>query len=340
MHSSVKMPFISVIIPTYNEAENIRPVYQAVKKATQGLAYYFEILFVDDGSDDDTVEEVKSIAEHDPRVVSLELVRNFGKEIALTAGLRAAHGEAAIMLDADLQHPPDHISQFISKWERGADLVVGVRRAYKASWLKRRLSSLYYKLINRISDIELVPHATDYRLVDRQVIEAFNQFTEHSRITRGLFDWLGFQRDYIYFDANERQNGQASYSFRKLVRLAIDSFISHTLLPLHLAGYIGAFMMLTTLPLGVFIFIDRYLFHNNLFGVVFSGTAILAVISLFLSGVTLTCLGLISLYIENIHKEVVNRPLFVARRAARQQPRHGHGAHQMDRARVKIGGRL
>jgi len=310
---STNQPFISVIIPMYNEEDNVCHVHEAVKRATRNLAYRFEYLFVNDGSSDKTTERLLELAQSDSQVVPIELARNFGKEIALTAGLHAAKGDAAIMLDADLQHPPDHIPEFIRKWEKGADVVVGVRKEYKTAWHKRLMSRFFYSSINKISDIDITPHATDFRLVDKQVIEAFNQFTEHNRITRGLFDWLGYRRDYVYFVADERQHGEASYGFSKLVHLGIDSFVGHTVLPLQLAGYLGFLITITSVPLGMFIFVDRYLYHNALFGIFFSGNAILAVISLFLSGVTLTCLGLMSLYIANIHQEVTNRPLYVVR---------------------------
>jgi dolichol-phosphate mannosyltransferase len=310
----------------YNEADNVRYVYDAVKKVTQKLAYKFEYLFVNDGSSDATSKQLQTLAETDPNVRPIELARNFGKEIALTAGLHAARGDAAIMLDADLQHPPSHIPEFIRKWEKGADVVVGVRKEYRTGWAKKQMSRLFYSSMNKISEIELVPHSTDFRLVDRQVIEAFNQFTERNRITRGLFDWLGYRRDFVYFNAAERQHGEATYSFRKLVGLGIDSFVSHSLLPLRLAGYIGFFITLGSLPLGLFIIVDRYFYHNNLFGLFFSGNAILAVISLFLSGITLTCLGLISLYIANIHREVVNRPLYVVRPSRRRKVKAIKGA--------------
>jgi dolichol-phosphate mannosyltransferase len=310
----------------YNEADNVRYVYDAVKKVTQKLAYKFEFLFINDGSSDATSKQLQTLAETDPNVRPIELARNFGKEIALTAGLHAARGDAAIMLDADLQHPPNHIPEFIRKWEKGADVVVGVRKEYRTGWAKKQMSRIFYKSINKISEIEIVPHSTDFRLVDRQVIEAFNQFTERNRITRGLFDWLGYRRDFVYFNAAERQHGEATYSFRKLVGLGVDSFVSHSLLPLRLAGYIGFFITLGSLPLGLFIIADRYFYHNNLFGLFFSGNAILAVISLFLSGITLTCLGLISLYIANIHREVVNRPLYVVRPSRRRKVKAIKGA--------------
>lgn len=306
-------PFISVIIPMYNEEENVCHVHKAIKKATRNLAYRFEYLFVNDGSSDKTTERLIELADSDPDVVPIELARNFGKEIALSAGLHAAKGDAAIMLDADLQHPPVHIPEFIHKWEKGADVVVGVRKEYKTAWHKKLMSKLFYSSMNKISDISITPHATDFRLVDRQVLQAFNKFTERNRITRGLFDWLGYKRDFVYFVADERQHGEASYSFPKLIRLGIDSFVGHSLLPLRLAGYIGVFITVVSIPVGMFVFIDRYLFNNTLFGMTFSGNAILAVISLFLSGLTLSCLGLMSLYIANIHQETTNRPLYVVR---------------------------
>jgi dolichol-phosphate mannosyltransferase len=297
----------------YNEEENVFHVHEAVKKATRNLAYRFEYLFVNDGSSDKTTERLIALAESDPQVVPIELARNFGKEIALTAGLNAAKGDAAIMLDADLQHPPGHIPEFINKWEKGADVVVGVRKEYKTTWHKKLLSNMFYRSMNKISDITITPHATDFRLVDRQVIQAFNKFTERNRITRGLFDWLGYKRDFVYFVAEERQHGEASYSFPKLVRLGIDTFVGHSMLPLRFAGYLGMFITVLAIPLGIFVFVDRYMFDNTLFGLTFSGNAILAVISLFLSGITLSCLGLMSLYIANIHQEVTNRPLYVVR---------------------------
>lgn len=303
---------ISIIVPMYNEAENVQPFYKAITRAIKDIPYQFELLFVNDGSKDNTYERLTNLAKKYSSVRPIELARNFGKEIALTAGLREARGRAAIMIDADLQHPPKLIKEFIKKWEVGADMVIGVRKEYKTSWLKKRASNIFYAIMNKFSDTQIVPHATDFRLVDRSVVDAFNSFTEHNRITRGLFDWLGFQRDYIYFEANERQHGQASYSYKKLFRLGVNSFVGHSLLPLRIAGKIGMAIVAVSIPLAAFIFIDRYILDNP-FGFNFSGSAILAVINLFLSGVLLTCLGFISLYLAHVHQEVINRPLYVTR---------------------------
>lgn len=303
----------------YNEAENIRPIYDALKKTLAKIPYELELLFVNDGSSDQTSDSLKELSEEDSRVRPVEFARNFGKEIALTAGLHHAKGDAAIMIDADLQHPPELIPKFIRKWEKGAEVVIGVRKDYKTSIFKKLSSGLFYKFMNATAETDLVPNATDFRLVDKQVMEAFKQFTERNRITRGLFDWLGFKREFVYFETGDRQNGVATYSLKKLIKLANDSLTGHSIFPLKLAGYIGFLIMVVSLPLAVFVFVNRYIYDNNLFGVSFSGSAILAVISLFMSGIILVCLGLTALYIAHIHQEVLNRPLYVVRPATNKK---------------------
>jgi polyisoprenyl-phosphate glycosyltransferase len=301
----------------YNEGGNAKPLYRAISKALKDVSYQFEMIFVDDGSTDDTIHALEELANKDERIRVIELAKNFGKEIALSAGLHSAEGHAAIMLDADLQHPPHLIPKFIEKWEDGADLVIGVRKEYKVPRIKRFLSNIFYKIISSLSDTDLVPHATDFRLVDRQVIDSFNLFTERNRITRGLFDWLGYKRNFIYFHTDERLSGKATYSFRKLIKLGVDSIVGHTVFPLRLAGYLGGFIITVSIPLVIFIFLDRYVLMNP-FGFNFSGSAILAVINLLMSGIILSCLGLMSLYLANMHTEVTNRPLYVKRPTVRQ----------------------
>lgn len=303
---------ISLIIPVYNESKNIPLFYAALVEVLQKLEKYnFEIIFVDDGSHDDSVSQVKKLA--DPRIICLEFSRNFGKEMATTAGLHHAQGEAVMMIDVDLQHPPKHIPEFIDKWESGVEVIVGVRCDNQGEGFIKKIGSiLFYKIIRLISKTEIVPQATDFRLLDRCVVDEFNRFTEHSRITRGLIDWLGFRRDYVYFSAPARINGRASYSNLKLFKLAFSSFISHSLVPLRLAGYLGVIIVALSGPLGLFIFIEKYLLADP-FGMNFSGPAILAVIILFLVGIILSCLGLIALYIGNIQTEVTGRPLYVLR---------------------------
>jgi glycosyltransferase involved in cell wall biosynthesis len=307
-------PTVSIIVPCHNETDNLQPLHQELSRVLAGLTERFELIFVDDGSSDDTAEALEALAERDSRVRVVQLVRNFGKEIATTVGLHQAKGDAAICLDADLQHPPALIPALLQKWREGAEVVVGVRESGHGhtSVFKQAAGGLFYRLMNAMSEVRIVAHATDYRLLDRSVINEFNRFTERTRITRGLIDWLGFRSTYISFTPAKRHAGEAAYSYLKLIRLAMDSFISMSLVPLRLAGYLGMFITLGSGLLGVFIFTEKYImrdpWHFN-----FSGPAILAVIVLFLVGIVLVSLGLMSLYIASIHIEVMNRPLYVVR---------------------------
>ena len=310
------MKLISIIIPAYNEEKNIPLAYQELQKIFKkcGDDYSFEILFINDGSKDDTIKEIEKLASQDDSVRYIDFSRNFGKEIATTAGLNSCRGDACIMVDADLQHPINLIPEFIKKWEQGADVVVGIRNKNKSvGWLKKMGSAAFYKIINNIAEIEVVPNATDFRLIDRIVIDQFNRFTESNCMTRALIDWLGFNRDYIYFDANERINGEASYSFWKLFTLALNSFISLSLLPLRLAGNLGIVITLVSGVSGLYILLGKYFFHTH-FASTFSDAENLAILIVFLVGIILTSIGLLALYIANIHREVINRPMYVVRK--------------------------
>ena len=305
---------ISIIIPAYNEQENVSLVAKAIKDVFQNIQNYnYRILFVDDGSTDNTLQKIKELSAQDNHICYLEFSRNFGKEIATTAGIQHCQGDACIMVDADLQHPVDLIPKFIAKWEKGADIVTGIREKNKnEGWIKKVGSYFFYKIINAIGDVKVVPRATDFRLLDKKVIKEYKRFTEKERMTRALIDWMGFKRDYIYFNANERANGEASYSKFKLLKLALNSFVSYSLFPLRLAGYLGFLIIFTFGPAGLFILVGKY-FLNNSFAWSFSGPAQLAILLAFLIGIILVSLGLISFYIAAIHREVLNRPLYVVR---------------------------
>jgi polyisoprenyl-phosphate glycosyltransferase len=218
------------------------------------------------------------------------------------------------MLDADLQHPPSAIPEFLAKWENGAEVVVGVRKENnRGSWLKSASSWFYYKIINKISETSIVPDATDFRLLDRIVIDEFNKFSERNRMTRALIAWLGFRREYILFDSPARVHGKAAYSTTKIIKLALISFVSMSLLPLKLAGYLGIIVTVGSGLLGLFIFFDKYIWGDP-FGFSFSGPASLAILNTFFIGIVLSCLGLIALYVGNIHGEVIGRPMYVIRK--------------------------
>jgi glycosyltransferase involved in cell wall biosynthesis len=310
------MKKISIIIPVHNEEKNIPLIHAALRDLWKDLSekYEQEIIFVNDGSRDNSEAAILAICNSYPEVRSINFARNFGKEIATTAGIHAAAGDAAIMIDADLQHPVQLIPAFLRHWENGAEVVVGVRSKNKKEGLVKKLGSvLYYWIMNLISETKLVPGETDFRLIDRQVIDAFREFTEHQRMTRALINWLGFPQEYVVFEANERANGQAPYSFFKLLHLATHSFISHSLFPLKLAGYLGMIITFSSGVLGVVVFIERYVF-NDVWRWNPSGTAQLAIILLFLVGILLACLGLVALYIGNIQGEVANRPLYVVKK--------------------------
>ncbi|HUC89993.1 MAG TPA: glycosyltransferase family 2 protein [Patescibacteria group bacterium] len=304
---------ISIVVPLYNEVLNVGPLHEEICVYTKKLPYNFEIIFVDDGSRDNSAIVVSKIAGKDKRVHLLRFSRNFGKEAATTAGLRAAKGDAAIIMDADLQHPPKLIGKFLKEWEAGKEVVVGVKKYGKdVSWLKRKSSSFFYKILNSIAHTGITPHACDYRLIDRVVLDEFNKLTERNRMIRGLIDWLGFDRGYVYFVAPPRLNGEATYSYRKLIELAFNSFTAYSMMPLKLAGYMGVFTLLVSAPLGVFVIIERYILDDPL-NLRITGTASLAIALLFLVGVVLASLGLVALYIARIYAEVVDRPLYVLR---------------------------
>lgn len=302
---------ISIVVPVYNEAKNLPRLYRELKKHTNPLPYNFEYIFVDDGSQDESAMVIRKFLKKDKSIRFVELSRNFGKEVATSAGLHRAKGDAALMIDADMQMPPSLIAKFIAKWEEGSEIVVGVFSGRSMSWFRRTGAKLYYKIMGRIAHTKIKPNATDFRLLDRKVVRVFRQLSEHDRMTRGLIDWLGFRRSYIYFKQLPRENGDPTYSVGKLFALALNSFTSYSLVPLKLAGVLGVVLLVLSMPLGIFLFVQYILNDPMHWGI--DGTTMLAMLTLFLVGIVLTCLGLISLYIAHIHAEVKNRPLYVVR---------------------------
>ena len=305
------MKKISTVVPVYNESENVPLIYQALKDVAATLpAYAWEFVFINDGSSDDSWEELRRIAASDSRVVALDFSRNFGKELALTAGVRHCTGDAAIFLDADLQHPPALIPEFIRKWEQGAEVVASLRKSTeRKSLLKNIGSRLFYHLMNSCAPAQITPNATDFKLVDRKVITELLRFTEHKRMFRGLIEWLGFRTEYVEFVAPERIHGKATYSFGKLVSLAVNSMASFSLFPLKLVGYLGVFVTFVSAALLAFMIFQNFILHTELF----SSIAFVIVANTLVLGVVLIALGLMALYIGQIHDEVINRPLFVIR---------------------------
>jgi dolichol-phosphate mannosyltransferase len=302
---------IAIVIPVHNEAANIPEVFREVARAFSDALpdCTWEILLVDDGSRDGSWQAIAELARADSRVRGISLSRNFGKEMALTAGLESAGAaDAVLCLDADLQHPPSLIPEFVARWRQGAEVVVGIRQKCEDYTLVKRLGSrCFYSIMRRFSDISLQPNSTDFRLMDRKVVENLLRFTERSRMFRGLVDWMGFQRETVEFCAPARANdARPSYSIKKLYALAINSFTSFSLLPLRFTGYVGLVVTAGAGLLLLFMLVTDFLRLN-----VYTPQAYFLVFNTLLTGITLCALGMIALYIGHIHTEVVGRPPYI-----------------------------
>lgn len=303
---------LSVVIPTFNESEGIKTFHDTLlAPSLKGLNLEYEVIYVNDGSRDDTLIKLTDLAERNGSIRIVNLSRNFGKEIAISAGLAHAKGDAIIMLDSDGQHPPSLIKDFVYSWKEGAQVVVGVRNSnQKEGVVKKYGSIIFYRMINSIANIKLIPRSTDFRLIDRVVLEEFLKFPERDRITRGMIDWLGFERSYIEFDAPARLAGEASYKTSQLVRLALNSFVSLSLKPLFFFGWIGVTITLLSLAFGVFILIEQFVLGDPL-ALHFSGSVILGTFTAFMVGLLLISQAILATYISHIYTQAQGRPLFV-----------------------------
>jgi glycosyltransferase involved in cell wall biosynthesis len=304
-------PYISLVIPAFNEAVNITHIYPQLVDFLSAQPWRFELIYVNDGSDDNTGEVIRELAAANDKVRFIEFSRNFGKEAATTAGLRSANGDAVVMMDGDGQFPIEVVPKLVSAWQEGARVVVGVRKSnQREGWFKRFGSRAFNWVLNPLTGGNSVPGETDFRLIDRQVVEEFKRLTERNRITRGLIDWLGFKRVYIPFHAKARLNGKPSYTPRKLIKLALHTFVSQSTRPLLFSGLLGVFVMGISLVAGISMVVEEYILHDPLH-LAITGTAILAAFLSFLIGIVLACQGLLALYIESIHNETQNRPLYI-----------------------------
>lgn len=305
-------PRITLLIPIYNESGNIRALMRETDAALAGLhRFEFAYLFVDDGSTDGSATMLEQLAGEDSRVGVLELSRNFGKELALTAGLNAVDADAVVIMDADLQHPPSYIPEMIRLWEEGSEIVATKRtRSEKQPLLRRIGSNVFYWLLNAISPFKMEPNTTDFRLLDRVVVESLKRFTETNRMVRGLIDWMGYRKTFIEFEAPSRRTGAVGYTYSRLVRLAIDSFTSFSLVPLKVAGYVGILVTGTFGLLLAFMAADKMTWNS----MGFTPIAFVIVTNVIMNGIVLICLGLVALYIGHIHTEVIGRPLYLVRK--------------------------
>jgi len=304
---------LAVVVPVYNESQGLDALHQRLRAVLETLPYDWRIILVDDGSRDTSWEKIRELSERDDRVKGLMLSRNFGKEMALTAGVELCpDADAVICIDADLQHPPELIPTLTAKWEEGYEIVATVREAVADySPMKKFGSKAFYWIMTRYSDLDIPPSSTDFRLLDRKVVATLLRFTERTRMFRGLIDWMGFRKTYIPFVAPARDTGQVGYSMKKLFNLAVNSFTSFSLLPLRFTGYLGLTIIgVSLLCLAIMVA------GNMLWGANYTPMAFFTVFNTFLIGIVLCGLGMVSLYIGHIHTEVVQRPLYIIRERA------------------------
>lgn len=305
-------PLVSIVVPVYREERSLPLLAERLDQVAASYPKYeFEYVWVNDGSPDESWWVMKTIASQNKRLRAVDLSRNFGKEVALTAGLDAARGDALIFMDADLQHPPEFIPQLISAWEQGFEVVATVRGRFESeSALRKLCSRVFYKVMRWISDLEMVSKTTDFRLIDKKVAHELRTISERQRIFRGLIDWAGFRKTYVAFEAAERLHGEASYSYRKLAVLALDSVIGNSTVPLLMIVYLGLISSLISFLTLVGMALHKFVFSNSLN---FTNLAFVVVGNVLLTGVMLTALGIMSLYLRKIYGETQGRPLYFVR---------------------------
>lgn len=306
------MGSIAIVVPVYREERNLAKLHAKLHEVVSTLPEYeWSFIFVNDGSPDNSLEELRKLAEQDKRTKVLDFSRNFGKELALTAGVHAAtYADAVICMDADLQHPPELIPELVEAWRKGAEIVATIRKSIEKQPLLRRIGSHgYYWLMSKISGLDMQSQTTDYRLFDKKVVEAFRRATERERMFRGIMDWLGFRKVYVEFHAGAREEGEAGYSYVKLWQLAVNSITSFSLFPLKLTGYLGVLISAVSGLLLAWMLITRFFLEPAMF----TSLAFVVVANTFLIGIVLMAIGLVALYIGHIHTEVINRPLYVVR---------------------------
>ena len=300
---------LSVVVPVYDEEAGIQDfLVQQLMPILDDLKYEAEVVLINDGSRDKTVEKIRECVGERKNIKLISFSKNFGKEVALTAGLQHAKGDAAIMIDADGQHPVEMIPKMIEKWENGAQIVTAVR---DENTTKHKMGSrVYYAMMKMFGNKNIVVGAMDFRLVDRDVIDEFNKMTERNRLTRGLIDWLGVPQEYIKVHTKNRMNGKPTYSAKKLMALTVDGLVSSSRTPLLIFGYIGLFITLVSLILGLFILVQQYIMGDPL-GLDWSGAVAMSVFVSFLVGLVLISQAITAIYISQIHVEAKGRPLYV-----------------------------
>lgn len=302
-------PLLSLVVPMFNESGNVDRLFERLGAVMRDIGVSYEVVCVDDGSRDDTVDRVVAHHRRDGRIRLVELSRNFGKELALTAGLQHAAGRAVVMIDADLQHPPELIADMLEAWRDGVEMVIAVRRDREGeSLLKKVNARAFYWLFERMSEVRLPAGAGDFRLLDRKVVDVLNAMPEHTRFMKGLYAWVGFRQKLLPYDVAERAGGATKFNLLRLWRLAIDGITAFTAMPLKVWTFVGMMAAGIGLLYGLVIIVK-----TAVLGIDVPGYASLMVATLFFGGVQLISLGIIGEYLGRVFAEVKQRPLYVVR---------------------------
>ena len=298
---------ITIIIPAYNEEESLPLLYERLNKLMNEIKNYdFEVLFVNDGSKDKTIKIIKELRKKDERICYVDFSRNFGKEIAMLAGMDYAKGDAVIFMDADLQDPPELIPELIKHWEEGYDDVYARRKSRKGeTWLKKFTSKMYYKVLQKLTRVEIQKDTGDFRLLDRRCVNALKKLRENSRNSKSMFSWIGYNKKEVLYDRDPRVAGKTKWNYKKLIDLAIDGITSFTTSPLRISTYLSipTFMMLFI----YFIYVIVKWIRTGVFIEAFQVTILLI---LFFSGIHILLFGIIGEYLGRIFNETKNRPLY------------------------------
>ena len=304
------MKTISIVVPVFNEEDNIEHFYESVCKVMESLPYDFELIYVDDGSKDRSREILRSLEKQDERVQSIFLARNSGHQLALTCGLDNADGDAVITMDGDMQHPPELIPVLLEKWEQGYEVVQTIRKTTEGvSAMKKLTSYYYYKLLNKLSNVHIQEGGSDFRLMDRVVVKAFRRYREHARFIRGMIGAMGFRQVQIEFVAPKRFAGVSKFSPRKMLNFAIDGVLAYSNLPLRLGLYIGTISGLISLLMILHVFVSKYVLNDAV-----AGWATLTACVLFFGGMQMIVLGILGEYLGRVFEEVKHRPLYLIAR--------------------------
>jgi glycosyltransferase involved in cell wall biosynthesis len=303
------MKKITILVPAYNEEEVINIFYERVVKVINSITNYdFELLFINDGSKDNTLKILEDIAQKDKKVKIISFSRNFGHQCAVTAGLNEATGDAIIIIDSDLQDPPELIPEMIKLWENGNDVIYGKRTKRKGeSHFKLLTARMFYKTLNKLSDTEIPKDTGDFRLADRKVVDVINSLPEHNKFLRGLFSWAGFKQIPIEYERNERIAGKTKYPLKKMIKLALDGIMSFSNKPLRIIGGFGIFSIIISFIILIYALLSFAFGWNNLT----AGWTSLMVAITFFAGVQLSSLWVISEYIARIYDESKKRPEYI-----------------------------